>query len=118
MNKTLVLVICAFLMAALAVPFSASADSKGSMPYRAGKAVYQHGASAINNTEIHLTNGLRNVFGLFNPCLDLIKGCTSVVMYPIEKPLDMWDAASAKPKRVKKEASTKKAENKKEEETK
>ncbi len=109
MNKAPVLVICAFLTVALAIPAFAG-GSDGSVAYKAGKAVYSHGSKVITNTEHHLTNGLRNVFGLFNPCLDLIKGCTHVVLYPVEKPLEMWDAASAKRPPVKKQAAADKTE--------
>lgn len=103
MGKMPMIVICACLIAALALPAFANGTSGtvGTI-YKMPKKVYSGGAAIARETEGHLTGMLREAFGLFNPCLDLIKGCTGVVLIPLEKPFAYLGGAKARPKAVRK----------------
>lgn len=98
MNKVLVIAISALLIAALALPVSAGKSSAKSKAYKVSNKIYYKSKNYLVDTEAHLTGMFRNAFALFNPCLDTIKGCTSVVLYPIERPLDMIGKATSKRK--------------------
>lgn len=63
-----------------------------------GGQVTDGGKAYLVDTEAHLTGCLRNVFGFFNPCLDVIKGCAGIALYPIEKPISMISDRWSKPK--------------------
>ncbi len=102
MNKTLLIAISVLLMAALALPASAGKAAGTSKVYKVTNKIYYQGKSYAVDTEEHMTGMFRNAFALFNPCLDMIKGCSAVVMYPIEKPLDMIEKATSKRKVVQK----------------
>ena len=102
MNKTFVIAVCALLIAALTVPVYAGKSTIGSKAHKVSNTIYYKGKTYVTDTEAHLTDMFRNAFALFNPCLDMIKGCTSVCLYPIEKPLEMIDQATSKGKRVRK----------------
>jgi hypothetical protein len=106
MNKMLVIAVSALLIAALALPVSAGKSGGTSKIYKVSNTVYYKGKNYVVDTEAHLTDMFRNAFALFNPCLDTIKGCASVVLYPVEKPLDMIGKATSK-RRVVKKASQK-----------
>jgi hypothetical protein len=103
MSKGPILALCAVI----SVFFLASPILAGNAPEtglslskvsKFGGQVSDGGKAYLVNTEAHLTGCLRNVFGLFNPCLDMIKGCTSLVLYPIEKPISMISHSFSKPK--------------------
>ena len=108
MSKTPMITVCALLIVALAVPAIAGSSSckEGSLDAVAHR-VYKGGTAIAVDTEAHLTGCLRNVFGLFNPCLDLVKGCTDVVLAPVEKPFAFMARAVDKPKRAKRKAAQK-----------
>lgn len=79
--------ICALLIAALAVPaFAGGPAKKPSTFSRATHGIYSGAACVLDRTEGLLTGCLRTTFGLFNPCLDVVKGCTSRVLAPVERP--------------------------------
>ncbi len=79
-----VLVICLCLSPVLAIGGQDTGDYLKKLP---GK-VYKGSVTVLDRTEDVFSGVLKRVFGFFNPCLDLVKGCTNVVMKPIEKPLN------------------------------
>jgi hypothetical protein len=98
MNRISLIALCALLIAAPAVPaFAAGTYSKLDTIKSVPGKVYRGGVSALQQTEDHLTSCLQHVFGFFNPCLDLARGCADVALYPIEKPLSLLDKSKAKP---------------------
>ncbi len=102
MSKMPVIVLCCLLIVALAAPVFANGTKAktGALAAVPGK-VYRGTGRYLAETESHMTEILRNTFGLFNPCLDLVKGCTSLVMYPIEAPFDWMARRSAPTKAIK-----------------
>ncbi|MEJ2717139.1 MAG: hypothetical protein P8182_08360, partial [Deltaproteobacteria bacterium] len=77
MRKASMIVITSIIMLTLAIPaFAGNSTGVGNVFYRASNEVYVGGTSALSETEYHVTEILRNTFGLFNPCLDLVKGCS------------------------------------------
>ena len=46
----------------------------------ATNTLYRGGASVAENTEGLVSGVLKGTFSLFNPCLDIVKGCTSIVL--------------------------------------
>lgn len=93
MNKTPMIMACTVLVIALTVPAIA-----GSPVTKVSKRVYKGSSTVLVDTEGHLTGIMRNTFGLFNPVLDLVKGCTGVVLSPVELPFAVMAKATAKPK--------------------
>jgi hypothetical protein len=97
MCKALKVAICGLLIVALAIPALAgdapSPKAKRSAASNIGGSVYQGSAALVDRTEGLLTGCLRNTFSLFNPCMDFVKGCSTVVFAPIEKPLDYLEGA-------------------------
>jgi hypothetical protein len=95
------LAVCGLLIVALAVP--AFADG---VPHKKASSVlgkmHQAGTTALVQTEGLVSGCLKNTFCLFNPCLDFVKGCTNIVLAPIEKPFDYLEAKLSKPKQAKK----------------
>ena len=89
MNKTPWILICALLIVALAVPALANGTSTmGRSISKVPGKVYSGTKAVLVETEGHLTGMLREAFGLFNPCLDLVKCCTRPVLVTLEKPFD------------------------------
>jgi len=79
-----IVVICLCLSPVLA---NAGQDTSDYLKKLPGK-VYKGSVTVLDRTEDVFSGVLKRVFGFFNPCLDLVKGCTNVVMKPIEKPLN------------------------------
>jgi hypothetical protein len=95
MNKIAVAAVCVLLISVMAAPgFCGVAYKKSGTLYRIGNSAYDRGVSFVENTETHLTGVVRNAFSLFNPCLDLVKGCTSLVLVPIEAPVNYISRAT------------------------
>ncbi len=95
MNKIAVAAVCVLLISVMAAPgFCGVAYKKSGTLYRIGTSAYDRGVSFVANTETHLTGVVRNAFSLFNPCLDLVKGCSSLVLAPIEVPFDYISKAT------------------------
>lgn len=76
--------ICLLLAPAFATAGPDSTDYLKKLP---GK-VYKGSVTVLDRTEDIFSGVLKRAFGFFNPCLDLVKGCTNVVMKPIERPLN------------------------------
>lgn len=93
------IVISALLITAMAAPgFAAgTANTSYSLSQISG-TVYKGGASALDTAEGAVSGVFRRTFGLFNPCLDLVKGCSDRILSPIEKPFAYVESAVFKPK--------------------
>lgn len=50
--------------------------------------VYDGGVRVLDRTEGILNQCLKSTFSLFNPCLDVVKMCTDVVLKPLNYPFD------------------------------
>jgi hypothetical protein len=106
MNKIAKVMLCALLIVALAVPaFAGGAPGKRSAASKVKGAIYEGGATALGTTEGLVTGCLRRTFSLFNPCLDFVKGCATVALMPIERPLDYVEKAAFGPRHAKKAAA-------------
>ncbi len=101
MNTIAKLAICGLLVGALAMPAFADGvpHKRPSSPF---VKMHQAGTAALVKTEGLVSGCLKRTFSLFNPCLDFVKGCTDVVMAPIERPFDYLEAKLSKPRQVKK----------------
>ncbi len=87
MNNLAKITLCALLIAALAIPaFAGGPGKKGSTFSRATHGVYSGAATVLDRSEGLFTGCLRRTFSFFNPCLDVVKGCTTRVLAPVEKP--------------------------------
>lgn len=105
---TVTIVLCLVLALALPAMASGKAAAPKSTAAKISNAVYDGGATALDTAEGVFSGCLRRCFGFFNPCLDIVKGCTGIVMLPIERPLSYFDKGSAetaaKPYKVKKQS--------------
>lgn len=93
------IVISGFLIAAMAVPGFAAGDAN--KPYSISQlsgTMYKSGSTALDKAEGVVSVVFKKTFGFFNPCLDLIKGCTDRVLSPIERPFAYVENAVFKPK--------------------
>ncbi len=100
------LIIALSLCIALAFSVTAFADpgkSVGSVVVNAGNSVYDRGTSIAANTHDRLTGIARNTFGLFNPCLDLVKATAGLALSPLSMPFEYW--GNDKAKRVSKKSA-------------
>jgi hypothetical protein len=98
--KAAVFIICGLLLIALmspAIAKNAVVAKKQQNPaaYVADKA-YGVGAGLADRTASLFTSCLRNTFSFFNPCLDVVKGCTTMVTAPIDKTLDYTEGVVSK----------------------
>lgn len=75
---------CILLVAALATPALSGNGAASAL----GK-VYQESASVGEQVEGAFSGCLKRTFSLFNPCLDLVKGCASIALIPIEAPFNL-----------------------------
>lgn len=97
MNKMAKITICGMLIVALAIPaFAGGAPDKRSTASKVSGKVYKAGADVLDRSERLVSGCLKNCFSFFNPCLDLVKGCTNVVLAPVEKPFAYVEDAWAK----------------------
>jgi len=102
MDKWLNAAICGLLIICLALPAAAGGPpEKRSTVSKVTGTIYKGGAGVLDRSERLLSGCLKNCFGFFNPCLDVVKSCTNVVMAPIEKPFayveDAWAKRGKKP---------------------
>ncbi len=100
MNKVVkIITACAFL---IVLPSLVAASSGQSGSFAAvskfGNQIYSGGSTVLNRGEDLLSGCLKTTFSIFNPCLDLIKGTTGVILAPIERPRAVWDAIAKKTK--------------------
>lgn len=74
--------------------------------------VYRGGVTVLEKTEDVFSGVLKRTFGFFNPCLDLVRGCTNTVLKPIEGPISYVESVTwgTKPKPVGKIPAPKKPE--------
>jgi hypothetical protein len=94
------LAICGLLVLALSVPAFADGVPQKKSSSAIGK-VRDAGISAAVQTEGIVSGCLKNCFSLFNPCLDIVKSCTKVVLTPIEKPFEYVESKLYAPKQAK-----------------
>jgi len=106
MGKTPVMVVCILVMVALAAPVLANGvpSKQGAVSKFTGK-VLKTGCNVLQETEGHLTGCLRHTFGLFNPCLDLIKGCAGTALSPIDKAAGYVSKVAVRPKAASKKGT-------------
>ncbi len=73
---------------------------------------YRGGVTVLEKTEDVVSGVLKRTFGFFNPCLDLVRGCTNTVLRPIEGPISYVESVTwgSKPKPVGKIPTPKKPE--------
>lgn len=91
MNYTVRIAIAMLLVVALAAPvFSANRSST------MGR-VYSASASLAEQAEGAFSGCLKRTFSIFNPCLDLVKSCTNIVLIPIEAPFNLLSRYTAAP---------------------
>jgi len=104
MMKMAKITICAIAVVAIGMPtIAVSASDNWCSPSGVAGSVYRGGASLAERTEGLCTGILKTTFGFFNPCLDLVKGCTNVVLAPIERPFAAIEwVTGSKPKQAKK----------------
>ncbi len=98
-------VVCGILILALALPAFANGGAKVKGTSVFGE-IGKTGTLVVEQTEGIVTGCLKNCFSLFNPCLDFVKGCTSIVLAPIERPFDYVESKLSKPKAAKKAAKS------------
>jgi hypothetical protein len=91
--------LCILVMVALAAPVFANGASakEGVVSKYAGKT-FKAGCTVLKETEGHVSGCLRHTFGLFNPCLDLVKGCATLALSPVEKTAGYLAKVTARPK--------------------
>lgn len=99
MNRMVMMCFCLILVVALAIPaFAGRAYSKRSAVDHA----YNGGVMVVEKTEGLITGILKSTFKLFNPCLDIVKGCTNIVLAPVDVPFNMLSKATSKPRKARK----------------
>ncbi len=81
-NMAKIIALVLVIAVVVALPVAASARSNDSTTYK----IYRGGVSAAEQAECLVSGVLKGTFSLFNPCLDIVKGCTSIVLAPIEYP--------------------------------
>jgi hypothetical protein len=96
MSKLLRIVLCGLLIVAFAgLAFADGRPAKRTDGSLASK-IYAGGSNAADQTAGIVTGCFKRTFSLFNPCLDAIKGCTTLVLSPVEKPFDYAERAFEK----------------------
>lgn len=97
MTRTIAIIACGCLIAALAVPaFANGGPGKGSTVSKISGTAYKSGAQVLDKTGGVVNGCLKNAFSLFNPCLDVVKGCTDRVLYPLDKGFSYVETAASK----------------------
>ncbi len=89
-NTAKMLALVLVIAVAIASPAAAGTRSSDSTTYK----IYSGGVSALEQTEGLISGVLKGTFSLFNPCLDIVKGCTNIVLAPIEYPLSYLDRSN------------------------
>jgi hypothetical protein len=84
MNYTIRICMCILLVVALATPALCGNHSTSTLGN-----LYTQSAAAGDQVGAALNGCLKRTFSLFNPCLDLVKGCTSIALIPIEAPFNL-----------------------------
>jgi len=88
MRNTDKMVACVIVVSLVLSPMLAwSGSNKTSYLSNVPGKVFQGSVTVLEKTEDVVSAVLKTTFGFFNPCLDLVKGCTNTVMKPIEMPI-------------------------------
>jgi hypothetical protein len=95
MNKPLSIIACGLLVLALAAPAFADGQRVKAPRSSYASSICAGGAVVADKTAGFFTNVLHRSFSFFNPCLDLVKGCTNTVLYPVQRSFDYMDDAIA-----------------------
>lgn len=98
MNNIAKMTICLFIVAVLAAPAIAGAPHKGSYASQISGTLYRGGTTVLESTEGLFAGCLKNTFGLFNPCLDFVKGSTNIVLAPLDMPFAYFEKGTVKTK--------------------
>jgi hypothetical protein len=96
MTKTLTAIICGCLIVAVASLALANGAPERSTVSRVGGTVYKGGAQILDRSGMLVNSCLKTSFGLFNPCLDFVKGCTTRVLSPLDKGFGYAESTVAK----------------------
>ena len=108
MNKIGLAFVCVILVTLMIIPVvEANGSRKAGALTKYGYQAYHGSATIVRDTGIHVTEIFRNTFALFNPCLDMVKGCSSIVMYPANFTYDMVAGKKYRVKRYSKKAGQK-----------
>ncbi len=103
MDRMFISAVCILAILALTVPaFADGASGTGGSVKKFTSNVYKRGSNIAQETEGHISGCLRHAFGLFNPCLDLVKSCTGMVLWPVEKSVGYVTKAATRPAKVQK----------------
>ncbi|MCL5125682.1 MAG: hypothetical protein M1511_14525 [Deltaproteobacteria bacterium] len=103
MDRILKIGLCLLLVVVLSCPTIVLAKSGvRSKISNLTTTVYKKGATALDKTGGVLDTCLKSTFGLFNPCLDVIKMCSDVAFKPLDYPFDYIEKRIYKPRVVKK----------------
>lgn len=84
MNYMIRICMCILLVVVVATPALCGNGATSTL----GK-VYKESASVGEQVEGAFSGCLKRTFSLFNPCLDLVKGCASIALIPIEAPFNL-----------------------------
>jgi len=84
MNYMIRICMCILLVVAVATPALSGNGATSTL----GK-VYKESASLGEQVEGAFSGCLKRTFSVFNPCLDLVKGCASIALIPIEAPFNL-----------------------------
>lgn len=99
MGRLPVMAVCILVMVALAVPaFANGVSGKQGVVSKYASRAYKGGCAVLQETEGHVSGILRHTFGLFNPCLDVVKGCAGLALSPVEKTAGYVCKVAARPK--------------------
>ncbi len=117
MFRIIQIALCAVLISLLGLPALAGGKPvckpQPSMAANVTGTVYNTGAGLVERTEGLVSGCLRSTFSFFNPCLDLVKGCTTRVLAPIEKPFEYAEDWANQRMGAKKQAAVKAHQTKK-----
>jgi hypothetical protein len=86
---------------ALITVLAATAAFAGGPPAKSStlSKVYAGTTKAANTAEDLFSGCLKTVFGMCNPCLDVVKNCSSRVMAPVDYPFTLLERYRGKPQR-------------------
>jgi hypothetical protein len=97
MNKKL---FCA-ITALVCLAFAMTAFAGGAPSRSVSGTIYQGGASALATTEGLFSGCLKNIFSAFNPCLDMVRGCSDTVFSPLDRGVGYVERKIHKPRYIK-----------------
>lgn len=102
MDRILRIGLCLALVLVIAFPavVLAKPDKHSKISAIPGK-IYHGGTVALDKTGGVVNQCLKSTFSLFNPCLDVVKMCTDVVLKPLNYPFDYVEKKIYKPKHKK-----------------